>query len=86
MILVGEVRDQETAEIAMRAAMTGHFVFTTIHANDTATTITRLLDIGIEASLIQSALTGILAQRLLRATACFLQRGLRNEQHRCGIL
>ncbi|MCK4683439.1 MAG: type II/IV secretion system protein, partial [Pirellulales bacterium] len=66
VILVGEVRDQETAEIAMRAAMTGHFVFTTIHANDTATTITRLLDIGIEASLIQSALTGILAQRLVR--------------------
>ncbi len=66
VILVGEVRDKETAEIAMRAAMTGHFVFTTIHANDTATTVTRLLDIGIESSLIQSAVTAVLAQRLVR--------------------
>lgn len=66
VIMVGEVRDKETAEIAMQAALTGHFVFTTIHANDTATTITRLLDIGIETSLIQSAVTGVLAQRLVR--------------------
>jgi type II secretory ATPase GspE/PulE/Tfp pilus assembly ATPase PilB-like protein len=60
------VRDRETAEIAMQAAMTGHFVFTTIHANDTATTVTRLLDIGIDSSLIQSAVTAVLAQRLVR--------------------
>lgn len=66
VILVGEVRDRETAEIAMQAAMTGHFVFTTIHANDTATTVTRLLDIGIDSSLIQSAVTAVLAQRLVR--------------------
>jgi type II secretory ATPase GspE/PulE/Tfp pilus assembly ATPase PilB-like protein len=66
VILVGEVRDRETAEIAMRAAMTGHFVFTTIHANDTATTVTRLLDLGIDSSLIQSAVTAVLAQRLVR--------------------
>ncbi|MBL6712078.1 MAG: type II/IV secretion system protein [Pirellulales bacterium] len=66
VILVGEIRDKETAEIAMQAALTGHFVFTTLHANDAPTTITRLLDIGIEASLIQSALTAVLAQRLVR--------------------
>jgi general secretion pathway protein E len=66
VILVGEVRDQETAEIAMQSALTGHFVFTTLHANDTATTITRLMDIGIEATLIQSAVTAVLAQRLVR--------------------
>ncbi|MFM8634233.1 MAG: GspE/PulE family protein [Planctomycetia bacterium] len=66
VILVGEIRDQETAEIAMQAALTGHFVFTTLHANDTATTVTRLLDIGIETSLIQSAVTAVLAQRLVR--------------------
>ena len=66
VILVGEIRDKETAEIAMQAAMTGHFVFTTLHANDTATTITRLLDIGIDTSLIQSAITAVLAQRLVR--------------------
>jgi type II secretory ATPase GspE/PulE/Tfp pilus assembly ATPase PilB-like protein len=66
VILVGEVRDKETAEIAMQAALTGHFVFTTLHANDTATTVARLLDIGIEISLIQSAVSAVLAQRLVR--------------------
>ena len=66
VILVGEIRDKETAEIAMQAALTGHFVFTTLHANDTATTVTRLLDIGIETTLIQSAITAVLAQRLVR--------------------
>ena len=66
VILVGEVRDRETAEIAMQAALTGHFVFTTLHANDTATTVARLLDIGIDATLIQSAVTAVLAQRLVR--------------------
>ena len=57
VILVGEIRDKETAEIAMQAALTGHFVFTTLHANDAPTTVMRLLDIGIDASLIQSAVT-----------------------------
>jgi general secretion pathway protein E len=66
VILVGEIRDRETAEIAMQAALTGHFVFTTLHANDTATTVTRLLDIGIDTTLIQSAVTAVLAQRLVR--------------------
>ena len=66
VILVGEVRDRETAEVAMQAALTGHLVFTTLHANDTVTTITRLLDIGIDATLIQSTVTAILAQRLVR--------------------
>ena len=66
VILVGEIRDKETAEIAMQAALTGHFVFTTLHANDTATTVTRLLDIGIDTALIQSAITAVLAQRLVR--------------------
>ncbi|HBP82212.1 MAG TPA: hypothetical protein DD662_06835, partial [Planctomycetaceae bacterium] len=49
-ILVGEIRDKETAEIAMQAALTGHFVFSTLHANDSATTITRLIDIGIDTT------------------------------------
>jgi len=66
VILVGEIRDKETAEIAMQAALTGHLVLTTLHANDTATTIVRLMDIGIDVALIQSTVTGILAQRLLR--------------------
>jgi type II secretory ATPase GspE/PulE/Tfp pilus assembly ATPase PilB-like protein len=66
VILVGEVRDRETAEVAMQAALTGHLVLTTAHANDTITTVTRLMDIGIDATLIQSTVTGILAQRLVR--------------------
>jgi general secretion pathway protein E len=66
VILVGEIRDKETAEIAMQAALTGHFVFTTLHANDTATTVTRLLDIGLDTTLLQSAVTAVLAQRLVR--------------------
>jgi type II secretory ATPase GspE/PulE/Tfp pilus assembly ATPase PilB-like protein len=66
VILVGEIRDKVTAEIAMESAVTGHFVFTTVHANDTATTITRLLDMGIEATRMQAAVTAVLAQRLVR--------------------
>jgi general secretion pathway protein E len=66
VILVGEIRDKETAEIAMQAALTGHFVFTTIHANDAPTTVARLIEIGIDATMIQSAVTAVLAQRLVR--------------------
>ncbi|MBI4667347.1 MAG: type IV-A pilus assembly ATPase PilB [Nitrospinae bacterium] len=66
VILVGEVRDMETAEIAIKAAMTGHMVFSTLHTNDCASTIGRLLDIGIPGYMISSALTVVIAQRLLR--------------------
>jgi len=69
IILVGEIRDAETAEIACRAALTGHLVFTTLHTNDAPTTITRLLDIGIPRYLVASVLIGIIAQRLVR-TVC----------------
>ncbi|MGK7344201.1 MAG: type IV-A pilus assembly ATPase PilB [Candidatus Nitrospinota bacterium M3_3B_026] len=66
VILVGEVRDIETAEIALKAAMTGHMVFSTLHTNDTPSTIGRLLDIGIPGYMISSSLSAVLAQRLLR--------------------
>lgn len=66
VILVGEIRDQETADIGMRAAMTGHLVFSTVHANDAVSVIFRLLDLGIEPYLISSAITCILSQRLVR--------------------
>jgi len=66
VIMVGEVRDPETAEISIQAALTGHLVFSTIHTNDAAGAITRLLDMGIENFLISSALLGVLAQRLVR--------------------
>jgi len=66
VIMVGEIRDAETAAVALQAAMTGHFVFTTIHANDSITTLFRLLDLGVEPYLISSSLSAVLAQRLLR--------------------
>ncbi len=66
VILVGEVRDLETAEIAIRAALTGHFVLTTLHTNDTVSTVVRLIDLGVQPFLVSSALTGIVAQRLVR--------------------
>jgi len=66
VILVGEIRDAETAEIAMRASLTGHLVFSTLHTNDAILAISRLLDMGIEPFLISSSLIGVLAQRLIR--------------------
>lgn len=66
IVLVGEIRDTETAEIAVNAALTGHLLFSTFHANDAATTIPRLLDIGIEPFLLSSTLELIVAQRLVR--------------------
>ncbi len=65
-ILVGEIRDFETAQIAVEASLTGHFVFSTLHTNDAASTVTRLVDMGIEPFLICSSLSGILSQRLIR--------------------
>ena len=72
VIMVGEIRDRETAEISIRAALTGHLVFSTIHTNDSASTVTRLLDMGIEPFLVSSSVEGIVAQRLVRGlcTAC----------------
>ncbi len=66
IIMVGEIRDRETAEIAIHASLTGHLVFSTLHTNDAAGAITRLLDMGIEPYLVASSLIGVLAQRLVR--------------------
>ena len=66
IILVGEIRDQETAEIALRAAITGHLVFSTLHTNDAVSTALRLIDMGVEDFLVASAVHAILAQRLVR--------------------
>ena len=66
IILVGETRDKETAQTAMEAALTGHMVFTTLHANDTATAITSLGEMGIPPYLVGSSVIGVLAQRLIR--------------------
>jgi general secretion pathway protein E len=69
IMLVGEIRDLETAETAIRTALTGHLVFSTLHTNDAASAITRLLDMGIEPYLAASSIEAILAQRLVR-TIC----------------
>jgi len=66
VILVGEIRDRETAEIAVQSALTGHLVFSTLHTNDSASAITRLVDIGVEPFLISSSLLAVVAQRLIR--------------------
>jgi general secretion pathway protein E len=66
VILVGEIRDLETAEIAIQAALTGHLVFSTLHTNDAASTVTRLIDMGIEPFLVSSSVRAIIAQRLVR--------------------
>lgn len=66
VILVGEIRDQETAEIAVQSALTGHLVFSTLHTNDSASAITRLVDIGVEPFLISSSVLAVVAQRLVR--------------------
>ena len=69
IILVGEIRDKETAEIAIQAALTGHLVFSTLHTNDSSGAITRLIDMGVEPFLISSTMEGVLGQRLIR-TIC----------------
>ncbi|MBP1729895.1 MAG: putative ral secretion pathway protein (Type traffic warden ATPase) [Deltaproteobacteria bacterium] len=66
IILIGEIRDLETAEIAIQSALTGHLVFSTLHTNDAPSSITRLLDMGVENFLLSSTVRGILAQRLVR--------------------
>jgi len=67
--MVGEIRDLETAEMAIQAALTGHLVLSTLHTNDAPSAITRMLDLGVPAYLLQSTLLGVLAQRLVR-TLC----------------
>lgn len=84
IIMVGEIRDKETAEIAVQAALTGHLVLSTIHTNDAAGAITRLIDMGIEPYLISSSLIGVLAQRLARriCTRCKVPKKPTEEEIR----
>lgn len=66
IVMIGEIRDRETAEIAIQASLTGHLVFSTLHTNDSASSATRLVDMGVEPFLVSSSLIGIVAQRLVR--------------------
>ncbi len=74
VIMVGEIRDAETAEIAIQAALTGHLVFSTLHTNDAAGAVSRLLDMGVEDYLLASSLVGVLAQRLVRRVCATCRR------------
>lgn len=75
IIMVGEIRDRETAEIAIQASLTGHLVLSTLHTNDAASSLTRLLDMGIEPYLVASSLAGVLAQRLVRVICPYCKEG-----------
>ncbi|MCX8031184.1 MAG: type II secretion system ATPase GspE [Thermodesulfovibrionales bacterium] len=76
IIMIGEIRDLETAEIAIQSALTGHLVFSTLHTNDAPSAITRLLDMGVENFLLSSTIRGILAQRLVRVICKFCKSPL----------
>jgi general secretion pathway protein E len=74
VIMIGEIRDLETAEIAIRSALTGHLVFSTLHTNDAPSAVTRLIDMGVEDYLLASSLIGVLAQRLVRVNCTKCKR------------
>jgi len=84
VILIGEIRDHETASIAIESALTGHLVFSTLHTNDAAGAITRLQDMGVDSYLISSSLLGIMAQRLVRRVCkhCSHEVDLTEEESR----
>ena len=80
VILIGEIRDKETAEIAFQAALTGHLVFSTLHTNDAASSVARLINMGVEPYLLSSVLIGVLSQRLVRRTCKACEQPFTNDQ------
>jgi general secretion pathway protein E len=82
VIMIGEVRDKETAEIALQAALTGHMVLATLHTNDSATAITRLLELDVDPFILASTLVGVIAQRLVRTVcaSCRVETFLTGDQ------
>jgi len=85
IIMVGEIRDAVTAEIAMQASLTGHLVLSTLHTNDAPTAITRLIDMGIEPFMVASTLSAILAQRLVRKICSHCREEYKPERSYAGI-
>jgi type IV pilus assembly protein PilB len=86
VILVGEVRDVDTARIAVQSALTGHFVLSSLHATDAVSALHRLLDMGIEAFLVSSAITGVVAQRLVRRTCSYCKEPYEPSADELGFL
>ncbi len=85
IIMVGEIRDVETAEIAMQASLTGHLVLSTLHTNDAATAVTRLIDMGIEPFMVASTLSAVLAQRLVRVICPHCKEEYAPEREYLGL-
>jgi general secretion pathway protein E len=81
IIMVGEIRDLETAQMAVQASLTGHLVLSTLHTNDAPSAVTRLLDLGVPHYLIQSTLTGVVAQRLVRTLCPHCKREATQDPH-----
>src|ERR1044071_4253252 len=86
VIMIGEIRDRETADIAIRSALTGHFVYSTLHTNDAPSAITRLADMGIENYLITSSVVAILAQRLVRHICAGCREQAQNAMTPFGVV
>jgi general secretion pathway protein E len=84
VIMIGEIRDLETAQIAVQASLTGHLVLATLHTNDSASAVTRLLDMGIEPFLLSSSLLGVVAQRLVRKLCMHCKRSDGQNWHAVG--
>ena len=86
IIMVGEIRDLETAQMAVQASLTGHLVLSTLHTNDAPSAVTRLLDLGVPHYLIQSTLTGVVAQRLVRTLCPYCKREAAQDPHEWAAL
>jgi type II secretory ATPase GspE/PulE/Tfp pilus assembly ATPase PilB-like protein len=86
IIMVGEIRDRETADIAIRAALTGHLVFSTLHTNDAPGAVTRLIDMGVEPFLLASSLEAVLAQRLVRKICFRCRRACKPDANLISML
>src|SRR5262249_21247904 len=86
VIMIGEIRDKETAEIAIQSALTGHLVLSTLHTNDAASAIARLVDMGVEPYLLSSCLIGIMAQRLLRRLCAHCKINYTPKEEDCQLI
>jgi len=86
IIMVGEIRDLETAQMAVQASLTGHLVLSTLHTNDAPSAVTRLLDLGVPHYLIQSTLSGVVAQRLVRTLCPYCKREAAQDPHEWAAL
>jgi len=86
IILVGEIRDHETAEIAIHSALTGHLLFSTLHTNDSAGAISRLMEMGVESFLLSSTLLGVMAQRLVRVICQECRQVVEPEQRLIDLM